>query len=84
MRDSLARKITAAPRVRLSSLRPGDRVQGFEDWGCVPDNATRTVCDDGAGPYVKCQKGEHYLDGQMNSRGFLIGMCRIEAEAGNG
>jgi hypothetical protein len=60
--------------MKLADLKPGDKVKGFEHWGCIPVNATRTVrvCD--AGPYLRCKEGRHLLDGQEDAGGELIGL----------
>lgn len=87
MKQTRITKILSAPPLRLTDLAPGDKVQGFEGWGCVPDNATRTVMKDEDGLYVCCtgdsdaprsgQKERHYLDGQVGDDGVtLLGMCR--------
>ena len=70
------RTILANP-VRLADIRPGDRLIGFEAWGCVPDDATRVVCADADGSlYVRCREGEHHLTGQVDDDGVLLGMAR--------
>jgi hypothetical protein len=76
MQKRLAKDILESP-IRLSEIKPGDRVRGFEAWGCVPDNATRTVMQDESGLYVECKSGHHYLDGQTSEDGTLLGMMKI-------
>lgn len=77
MKPSLIKKILTAPALRLDELKVGDRIQGFEAWGCVPDNATRTVMSDGDRLCVACKEGVHMLDGQLCDDGqHLLGMCR--------
>ncbi len=58
----------------LTELRPGDRIRGFEAFGCIPASAVRVVrvCDDGL--YVKCREGMHLLDGQASAGGNLVGL----------
>ncbi len=60
--------------MKLTDLKPGDRLKGFEHWECIPPNAKRAVffCDDG--PYLKCKEGRHLLDGQENDDGELVGL----------
>lgn len=50
--------------MKLSDLRPGDRIRTTRSWECVPDGAVRVVRQGNLGLYVKCREGEHYLDGQ--------------------
>jgi hypothetical protein len=60
--------------VKISDLKAGEAVRGFRDWGCVPSNATRTVRQDSGGLFVVCNQGKHYLDGQEDESGQLVGM----------
>ena len=64
--------------IRLSDLKPGDHIRGFEGFGCIPDKAVRTVQMNAAGLYVKCRNGNHYLDGQEDNDGILVGLEKIE------
>jgi len=76
MKPDILHAILANP-VRLKDLRPGDRLIGFEAWGCVPDDAVRVVRADADGAlYVRCREGEHMLDGQVGEDGCLLGMAR--------
>jgi hypothetical protein len=83
----LLAQILAAPPLRLSDLQPGDKVRGFEHWGCIPTNATRTVRADKEGLFLLCRGPDgalpsntvhHYLDGQCDSEGILVGMICVE------
>ena len=76
MRQKLIDKILTAPPLFLADVKVGDQVQGFEHWGCIPKNATRTVQSDALGIFLPCKKGKHYLDGQADESGVLVGMCR--------
>lgn len=62
--------------MKLSELKAGDRIKGFEGFGCIPDRAIRVVCDGPSGMYVKCREGTHMLDGQEGEDGDLIGLSR--------
>jgi hypothetical protein len=61
---------------KFIDLRPGDRLTDFFAWGCVPQHAVRVIraCDDGL--FVKCREGRHFLDGQTEDDGNLVG-CEI-------
>jgi hypothetical protein len=66
-------------RLRLADLQPGDKIGGFECWGCVPAGAHRHVkAADNGGLYVDCVMGKHYLDGLEDDDGFLVGLWLIE------
>lgn len=62
--------------MKLADIQCGDRIKGFEGFGCIPGQAVRIVrrCDSGL--YVKCREGIHLLDGQEDEDGTLIGITR--------
>lgn len=55
--------------MKLSDLKPGDRLTGFRFWECVPERAVRVVQQDEVGLFVECKEGHHYLDGQQDEAG---------------
>lgn len=63
----------------LSDLHRGDRIRGFEGFGCIPDAAVRVVrsCDEGL--YVQCREGKHLLDGQEGDDGHLVGLSLVRS-----
>ena len=68
--------------MKLSDLKPGDRIAGFEHFVCIPDYAIREVKVDPAGRlFVDCDKNGHYLDGLKDKRGELIGLFIATPEA---
>ncbi len=62
--------------MKLIDLAVGDRIRGFEGFGCIPDTATRRVARDEHGLFVKCCEGRHYLDGQEDEDGNLVGITK--------
>jgi hypothetical protein len=71
--------------VKLEDLRPGDWLTGFEGWGCIPLKAKRLVqfCEER--PYLCCREGKHFLDGQEDDGGHLVGMSFVKrTQASNG
>lgn len=64
--------------MKLSDLRPGDRLTAFWAWGCVPEHDTRLVREDRTGLYVCCRAGRHYLSGQVGDRGHLVNLERVK------
>lgn len=63
--------------MKMTDIKPGDRIKGFEDFGCIPANATRIVRQDDAGRlFVACRQGHHLLDGQEDDAGELVGLSR--------
>jgi hypothetical protein len=72
----IARRIKKGRWAILKTLKPGDRL--FTDGGftCMPDGELKIVRRDENGLYVPCRRGKHYLDGQLDERGRLIGLYR--------
>ena len=76
-RQEALRKMAEVQKLKLTDLRPGDIVQGFESWCCVPHFAKRTVqkAKDGT-LFLRCSDGTHLLDGQEDDNGILVGMSK--------
>ena len=71
----IERRIKKGRWANLKTLKPGDR--RFTDGGfpCMPDGELKVVrSDDNGQLYVACQHGKHYLDGQDDGDGKLIGL----------
>ena len=62
--------------MKLDELKVGDRIKGFDGWGCVPNKAIRIVRSCDSGLFVKCSDGIHLLDGQEGDDGHLVGLSR--------
>lgn len=61
----LDREVRKGHRMKLTDLKPGDRIRTTRNWECLPEGTVRVVRKDDFGLYVKCREGEHYLDGQQ-------------------
>lgn len=70
------------PYARLSDLKQGDTVHVDGDFTCVDPWSNRIVRSDDHGLYIHCAEGHHYLDGQLNRRGYLAGIYKQDAEGG--
>jgi hypothetical protein len=59
--------------VVAKKVKAGDRL--FTDGGftCMPGGELKVVREDGDGLYVACRDGRHYLDGQLDEQGRLVG-----------
>ena len=78
MRKSLIDRIVNGPKLKYSDLKAGDQLMGFEGWECIPASAVRTVFEDEDGDlYLRCKQGKHYLDGQIQGGGYLLGMIKL-------
>ena len=73
--------------IRLRDLRPGDRITGFVDWGCIGASAVRVVQRGREGLFVACSQGRHYLESQCvnffepGEDDTLVGISRVGAGA---
>lgn len=61
--------------VKLSDVKAGDVLiaTGFT---CIPDGGRREVFFNEGQPFISCGDGKHYLDGQLNDAGELVGLER--------
>jgi len=67
--------------MKLSDLKPGDRLRCDDGFTCIPPNAVRVVRGDDEGLFIRCRGAEdcpgwdnHYLAGQVGKGGVLIGV----------
>ena len=59
--------------MKLTDIQPGDTIIADGGFTCMRAGPT-VVQADNAGLYVKCSEGRHYLDGQEDEAGELIGL----------
>lgn len=66
--------------MKLSDLKPGDRLIADDGFGCIDEDDVLEVLEDHAGLYVICRGDcieadlcHHYLDGQEDKDGNLVG-----------
>lgn len=63
-------------RVPISAVHPGSKLVCDDGFTCMKDHAVRTVwaAPNGGGLYVRCDDGQHFLDGQESDDGvFYVG-----------
>jgi len=65
---------------RLSELRPGDVVMLDAGFPCRDAGPARVFLDPDLGLYVSCQTGRHFLDGQDEGDGYLVGVSHPAAD----
>lgn len=66
-------------RVKYSSLREGMLLRFDDAFCCGIANTEQVVKKDGVGAYyVPCEAGHHFLDGQMDDDGFLVGITLVD------
>lgn len=61
--------------MKLTDIKAGDAVITDDGFTCMPSKRTK-VREDDIGLYVPCRSGKHYLDGQLDGRGHLIGISK--------
>lgn len=58
---------------RLDEVKGGDTIELDGDFDCAAAGPA-IVCEDDHGLYFECTCGEHYLDGQDDGDGYLVGV----------
>lgn len=59
--------------MKLSDVKAGDEIFADAGFTCMKPGFHLVQCDDG-GLYIECQGGHHYLVGQEDEHGELIGL----------
>lgn len=59
--------------VNIKDLKPGQKLKADAGFTCL-DLGVYEVQFDKRGPYIFCSEGKHYLDGQTNEDGNLVGL----------
>src|SRR4051812_7469509 len=67
------RDLTTEVPMKLSDIRAGDGVFTDSSFTCIKPGL-HLVEESDLGLYVCCDHGEHYLDGQQNEDGELVGL----------
>lgn len=64
---------------RLEEFQNGEECQVDGDFTCVKAWSTVTIQHDVEGkPFFECKSGSHYLEGQLNEDGLVVGLYRKE------
>jgi len=60
--------------LKLSDIRLGAKLRADEAFECIsPGRICEVHFDEQHGPYVHCAHNRHFLDGQLNHDGELVG-----------
>jgi len=59
---------------KMSDLKPGDKLKADGGFSCLKLGEIRTVQSAEDGLFITCNKGRHYLNGQTDETGKLIGL----------
>jgi len=49
----------------------------FQGFACIPGNTIVAIQGDGAGLYFQCSEGKHYLQRQVDSEGYCLGLTAL-------
>ncbi|ADJ22995.1 hypothetical protein Hden_1182 [Hyphomicrobium denitrificans ATCC 51888] len=60
--------------MHISQVKPGDTLIADDGFSCLDPDQRVTVHSDDCGLFVPCRCGQHYLDGQLNAVGDLVGL----------
>lgn len=63
---------------KLKSVKAGDILKTDGGFTCMPDGVLRKVQADADGKlWIRCGDGKHYLDGQADGQGRLVGLTAV-------
>jgi hypothetical protein len=64
-------------KIKLSDLKAGDTIIADEGFTCMEAGPKKIhAADDGL--YIRCEHGRHYLAGQLNDDGTLVGLEKTD------
>lgn len=65
-------------RLKLRDIKPGDRLVADAGFSCLRAGESYAVrsADNASGLFINCDHGRHYLDGQRNDAGEIVGLSR--------
>ena len=71
--------IANRPYAKLDALKPGDRIEADDGFDCMDVGEVKVVMEDKDGLYIECtdEDGKHYLDGQDDGDGYLVGLYKV-------
>lgn len=72
---------TKRQRQPLDAVQEGDYLQADDGFTCLDANATYKVQQRTSGRlYIQCKEGIHYLDGQTDFSGNLVGLTKVSRD----
>jgi hypothetical protein len=60
---------------KIETVKPGDTLIADGGFTCLKDGQHCQVKVDADGLYVECTEGRHGLDGQLNEKDEVVGLC---------
>jgi len=64
---------------KANEVKAGDHLKCDEGFTCLKPHTKVVVQEDEEGLFVSCADGKHYLDGQEDENGNLVGLYVCEA-----
>lgn len=61
---------------KLTELKEGDRVKTDNGFTCM-EAGVRKVKEKGGHLYIDCDRGQHFLEGQLDKKGNLVGIRKV-------
>lgn len=61
-------------KTNISDITEGDLLVTDGGFTCISKNQTRPVKKDEEGLFINCLNGKHYLNGQTDDQGNLVGL----------
>lgn len=62
--------------LKFEDVKEGDTVIIDEGFNCMKAGKKRVYADEEEDLYIECDYGNHYLVGQEDEKGFLIGITK--------
>ena len=66
--------------MKMTDLKHGDKLVADGGFTCLIKNQVVMVNDAKDGKFVHCRAGRHYLDGQEDEDGTIVGFEKIEGK----
>lgn len=60
--------------MKLSDIKAGDMVRVDDGFPCMSEGLKTVAANEGGDLYVTCDDGKHFLDGQEDENGDLLGI----------
>ena len=60
--------------IHRSAVKAGMKIKTDAGFTCLASGVPHTVCENDHGLFIPCAMGQHYLDGQDDGDGYLVGL----------
>ena len=66
--------------MNIRDVKVGDKLLTDSGFTCLRGGQVLPVLKDDGGHFITCDEGKHYLDGQADGDGNLIGLTKVAEE----